>query len=164
LHQMHPFYSIRPKLLFGCVLGHLENLQHVNKCKTSTCTEVAEMGSHQMHPFYFIGPKMMFACVLEHFASLRIVKRCKTFVSSLHALFWCTEVAEMISHQMHPFYSIGCKIIFICVLEQLTNHRHVKRCKNLCFTPECTILVYRCCRNCFAPNASILLHWAPNDV
>jgi hypothetical protein len=32
---------------------------------------------------------------------------------------WCTEVVEMVSHQMHPFYFIGPKMKFGCVLEHL---------------------------------------------
>jgi hypothetical protein len=128
---------------FGFVLEHLENLQPIKRCKTSVsglnvlfwCTEFAEMGSTQMHPFYSIRPKMMFGCILEHLENLRHVERCKTSVSGLNALFWCTEDAEMISHQMHPSYSFGSKMTFVCVLEQLANHRHVTRCKILCFGP-----------------------------
>jgi hypothetical protein len=30
----HPFYSIRPKMLFGSVSKHLANLRHVKRCKT----------------------------------------------------------------------------------------------------------------------------------
>jgi hypothetical protein len=32
--QMHPFYSIGPKMMFGCLLEHLENLRHVQRYKT----------------------------------------------------------------------------------------------------------------------------------
>jgi hypothetical protein len=47
LHQMHPFYSTGPKMTFGCVLEHLENLWRVKRCKTCVwCTEVAKMVSH----------------------------------------------------------------------------------------------------------------------
>jgi ribosomal protein L31 len=113
-HQMHPFYFIRLNMMFGCVLEHLENLRHVERCKTCVSglnvvfcfIDDAKMVSHQMHPFYSIGPQMMFSCLLEHLENLRHVKRCKTFVSGLNELFCCTEVAEMGSHQMHPFYSI----------------------------------------------------------
>jgi hypothetical protein len=93
------------------------------------CTEVAEMVSQQMHPFYSIGPKMMFGCLLEHLENLWHVKRCKTFVSGMNALFWCSEVGKMVSHQMHAFYSIGPKVIFGCLLEHLENLWHVKRYK-----------------------------------
>jgi hypothetical protein len=109
-------------MMFGCLLEHLENLRHVKRCKTFVsglyalfwCTEVAEIVLHQMHPFYSIGPKMMFGCVLEHLENLRHVNGCKTSISGLNALFWCTEVAEMASHQMHPFYFIGPKMMFGC--------------------------------------------------
>jgi hypothetical protein len=45
----------------------------------------------------------MFGCILEYLENLRYEEKCKTCVSGLNALFWCTEVAEMISHQMHYF-------------------------------------------------------------
>jgi hypothetical protein len=71
------------------------------------CTEVEEIVSHQMLPFYSTAPKMIFGRVWDHLENLRRVKRCKTCVSGLNALFWSTEVVEIVSHQMHPFYSIG---------------------------------------------------------
>jgi hypothetical protein len=30
---MYPFYTIGPKMMFGCVLEHLENLGHVKDAK-----------------------------------------------------------------------------------------------------------------------------------
>jgi hypothetical protein len=72
---------------------------------------------------------MMFGCLLEHLENLQPVKRCKTFVSGMNALFWCTEVAKMVSHEMHAFYSIGTKVMFGCLLEHIENLWHVKRCK-----------------------------------
>jgi hypothetical protein len=92
----------------------------------------------------------MFGCVLEHLENLRHIKRCKTCV-------WCTEVAKMVSHQMHPFYSIRPQMVFCSLLEHLENLWHVKKMKNLCS-------VYRSCKKSFIPNASIVLHWTPNDV
>jgi ribosomal protein L31 len=68
-----------------------------------------------MHPFYAMGQKMMYGYLLKHLEKLRHVKRCKTSVSRMNAIFWCTEVAEMVSQQMHPFYSIGLKMIFGCL-------------------------------------------------
>jgi hypothetical protein len=170
-HQMHPFYSIGPNIMFGCLLEQLENFRYVKRCKTCVsimntiflCTEVAELVSQEMHLFYFIGRRMMFGCLLEHLENLRHVKRCKTCNSGTKAISWCTGVAEIVSKQMHPFYSIGLKVMFGCLLEQLENLRYVKM-QNLCFGPQCTILVYRCCENGFAPNASILHHGTENDV
>jgi uncharacterized protein YuzB (UPF0349 family) len=74
----HPFYSIRPKMMFGSDAEHFANLRHVKRCKTCVsglnaliqATEVAK------HPFYSIRPKMMFGSVSEHFANLR--QKCKT--------------------------------------------------------------------------------------
>jgi hypothetical protein len=73
----HPFYSIRPKILFVSISEHFANLRLVKICKTSVsglialfrCTEVAK------HPFYYIRLKMMFDSVSDHFANHRHVKR-----------------------------------------------------------------------------------------
>ena len=32
--QIHPFYSIRPKMMFGSAPEHFANLRHVKRCKT----------------------------------------------------------------------------------------------------------------------------------
>jgi hypothetical protein len=69
----HPFYSIRPKMMFGSVSEHLANLRLAKRCKTCVSglnalfrgTEVAK------HPFYSIRPKMMFGSGLDHFANHR---------------------------------------------------------------------------------------------
>jgi hypothetical protein len=50
-------------------------------------------------------------------------KKMKTHVSGLNALFWVTKVVKQ------PFYSIGPKMIFGCVLEDFAKLRQVKRCK-----------------------------------
>ena len=134
---MHPFYSIGPKMMFGRVLEHFGNLQHVKRCKICVSslnalfrgTEVVKIVPHQMNPFYSIGPKMMFGSVLEHFGNLRHVKRCKTCVSGLNALFRGTEVAKIVLQRKQPFYSIRPKMMFGSVLEHITNLWHVKRCK-----------------------------------
>jgi uncharacterized protein with PIN domain len=58
----HPFYSIRPKMMFESVSEHFANLRHVKRCKTCVSglyalfqgTKVAKL------PSYYIGNKMMF--------------------------------------------------------------------------------------------------------
>ena len=103
--RIHPFYSITPKKMIGRATEHFANLRHVKRCKTCvSCqnaqfrgTEVAKMVSQRVHPFYCIRPQMMFGTAPEHFTNLRHVKRCKTCVSSLNALFQCTEVTKMVS-------------------------------------------------------------------
>jgi hypothetical protein len=65
----------------------------------------------------------MFDSVLLYFPNLRHVKRCKTCVAGLNALFLGTNVV------MHPFYTIGPKMIFGCVSEHFANLRHVKDAK-----------------------------------
>jgi hypothetical protein len=75
----HPFWSIRPKMMFGSVSEHFANLRHVKDEKI--------IFRAWMH--YFGVPKlwiihsspldlMMFGSVLEHFANLRHVKDAKT--------------------------------------------------------------------------------------
>ena len=126
-------------MMFGSVLEHFGNLRHVKGCKTCVSdlnalfrgSEVAKMVSQQTHPFYSIGLKMMFGSVLEHFRNLWHVKRCKTCVSGLNVLFRDTEIVKMDSHQMHPFYSIGPKMMFGSVLEHFGNLRNVKGCKTV---------------------------------
>jgi hypothetical protein len=66
------FYSIGTKTMFGSVLEHFANLQHVKRCKTcvSGLNALFRGAKVVKHPFYSIGTKMMFGCVLEHFANL----------------------------------------------------------------------------------------------
>jgi hypothetical protein len=47
-HEMHPFDTIRPKMMFGSVLEHFKIVWHVKRCKTC--------GSGLMH--YFGVPKL----------------------------------------------------------------------------------------------------------
>jgi hypothetical protein len=93
----------------------------------------------------------MFDSVLLYFANLRRIKRCKACVSGLNALFLGTNVV------MHPFYTIGPKMMFGCVSEYFANLQHVKDAKHL-FESECTISEYQSCE------ASILDYWTQNDV
>ena len=128
------FYSIRLKMMFQSVLEDFANLRQVNNlCFGPNVllrgTEVAKMVSQQKHPFDTIRPKMMYGSFLKHFRNLWHVKRCKTCVSGLNALFRGTEVAKIVSHLMHPFYSIGPKMMFGSVLEHFGNIRHVKDAK-----------------------------------
>jgi hypothetical protein len=110
-HQIHAFYSHEPKMMFGSVLEHFENLRNVRSCKTYVLgmnalfwgTELAKMVSHQMHQLYCLGPKMFFGSVFKHFINLLHVKRKKTCVSVTNLLFRGTEVAKIVSHQMHSF-------------------------------------------------------------
>jgi hypothetical protein len=91
---MHPFYSIRPKVMFGSVLHHFSNLRTY---KMKTCvsgmnepfrgTEVVK------HPFYSIRPKMMLGSISEHFANLRHVKRCKILM--FHAWMQYFDVSNL---------------------------------------------------------------------
>jgi hypothetical protein len=70
-------------------------------------TEVVKMITQQIHPFNSISPKIMFGSGSEHFVNPPHVKRCKTCVSVLNVVFRGTEVVRMVSHEMHPFYSIA---------------------------------------------------------
>ena len=135
--QKHPFYSIRPKMMFRSAPEYFANLGLVKRCKTCVsglnaqfrCTEVAKMASQRKHPFYSIRPKIKFLSVPMHFANLPLLKRCKSCVSGLNALSRGTEVAKIISQQKHPFYSIRPKMMFRSVLEHFANLRHVNDAK-----------------------------------
>jgi hypothetical protein len=61
-------------------------------------------------------------CTISGYRSCEasILKRGKTCVSSLNALFQGTKAV------MHPFYSIGPKIMFGSVSGHFSNLRHVK--------------------------------------
>jgi hypothetical protein len=69
----HPFYSIRPKMMFRSVSEHFD----VKRCKTCVSRLNALFGGTKVpkHPFYSIRPKIMFGSVSEHFANLRHVIR-----------------------------------------------------------------------------------------
>jgi hypothetical protein len=66
----------------------------------------------------------------------------------------CTPGTNVVKH---PFYTIGPRMMFGCVLEYFANHQHVKDAK-LVFEHECTISGYQSCE------ASILVYWTQNDV
>jgi hypothetical protein len=90
-------------------------------------TEVVKMITQQIHPFNSNSPKIIFGAVLEHLLNLPHVKRPKTCVFVLNVVFRGTKVVRMVSHQMHPFYSIAQKMMVWIVFEQLKNLRNVKR-------------------------------------
>jgi hypothetical protein len=71
----HPFYSIKPKMMFTSVSEHFD----VKRCKTCVSVLDALFGGTKVmkHTFYSIGPKMMFGSVTEHFANLWHVKDAK---------------------------------------------------------------------------------------
>jgi hypothetical protein len=122
---MHPFYSMRPKMMFGRVLHRFTKLR-TYKMKNLCFGPECSISGYQScdDPFYSIRPKMMFGSVSEHFANLRHVKRCKTCVSARNTLFQDSKVAK------HPFDYIEPKIMFSSVWEHFTNLCHVKRCKS----------------------------------
>jgi hypothetical protein len=69
----HPFYSIRPKILFGSDSEHFANLRHVKTCVSGL--NALFQGIEVVKPqFYSIRPKRMFGSDSEHFANLRHVK------------------------------------------------------------------------------------------
>jgi hypothetical protein len=82
----------------------------------------------------------------------------------MNAIFWCTEVVEMVSQQMHPFYSIGPKVMFCYLLEHLENLWLVQTCKTRVSRLNTIFWCSEVAENSFVENASILLHWTENDV
>jgi hypothetical protein len=91
---MQAFYSIEPKVMFGCLLEHLENLWHVKSCKTHVsrlnaifwCSEVAKNSFAPNASILLHWTEIMFGCLLEHLENLWHVKRCKTCNSGMNAL------------------------------------------------------------------------------
>jgi hypothetical protein len=81
----------------------------------------------------------------------------------MNTLFWGTEVGKMVSHQMHPLYCFGPKIIFASVLEHSSTFR-CETMQTLCLERKCIILEYRSCENHFLRNVSILIPWTYIDV
>jgi uncharacterized protein YuzB (UPF0349 family) len=69
----HPFYSIRPKMMFRSVSEHFD----VKRCKSCVSGLYALFRGTTVakHPFYSIEPKMIYGSVTEHFANLRHVIR-----------------------------------------------------------------------------------------
>jgi hypothetical protein len=149
----HPFYSVGPKIMFGCVSEHFTNLRQVKRCKTCVLglnamfrgTELWSIHSTPLDPNSCSG-------VFQSISLTFNTKKMQNLRLSLNAQFWDTKAVN------HPFYSIGPKMMFGSVSEHFTNIRQVKKMQNLCFGTEYTVSRYPSCE------ASILLHWTQNDV
>jgi hypothetical protein len=118
----HPFYSIRPKLMFGSVSEHFANLRHKKDAKLASETECTILGYQSCEAS--IRLHWTRNDVREYFRAFRqhsTGKRCKTCVSRLNTLFRGTKVVK------HPFYSIGHKKMFGSVSDHFTNVRQVKK-------------------------------------
>jgi hypothetical protein len=68
----HPFYYIRPKMMFESVSEHFANLQHIKRCKTcvSGLNALFQDNKVMKHSFYYIRPEMMSGSLSELFANL----------------------------------------------------------------------------------------------
>jgi hypothetical protein len=118
----HPFYSIRPKLMFGSVSEHFANLRHKKNAKLASETECTILGYQSCEAS--IRLHWTRNDVWQYFRAFRqhsTGKRCKTCVSGLNTLFRGTKVVK------HPFYSIGHKMMFGSVSDHFTNVRQVKK-------------------------------------
>jgi hypothetical protein len=123
-----PFYSIGPKMISGCVLEDFANLRQVKRCKTCVWAwmhyfKVSKLWSIHSTP---LDPKWcfgVFRCISQTFRMWKFQNLCLI----LNALFHGTEVV------IHPFQSIGPKMVFGRVSEHFTNLRHVKRWKTCLF-------------------------------
>jgi hypothetical protein len=71
-------------MMFGSVLEHFANLQHVKRSKNCVSgLNTLFRGTELLkHPFCSIRSKIMFGCVSEHFANLRHVKDAKLLFES----------------------------------------------------------------------------------
>ena len=116
---------------------HFTSHQHVKRYETCVSglnalfrgTEVANMVSQRKHPIYSIIPKMKFCSGQDHFTNHQHVKRYETCVSGLNALFWGTEVANMVAQRKHPCYSNRPKMMCGSIWEHFTNLGHTKDAK-----------------------------------
>jgi hypothetical protein len=98
-------------MMFGSVLEHFVNVRNVKKmqnlCIWHECTILGyrscEIGFAPNASIVRLSTQTDFSECFGTSVNLPYVKRCKTFVSGLSALFWGTDVAKMVSHQMHPF-------------------------------------------------------------
>jgi hypothetical protein len=149
----HPFYSIGPKMISGCVSEDFANLQQVKRCRTCVWAQVHYFGvpklwsiqSTPLDPKWCLG---VFRCILLTFSMWKL----QNFCLSLNALFRGTKVVK------HPFQSIGPKMMFGRVSERFTNLWHAKWWKTFVLGPKGNILGYRSCE------ASNLLYSTQNDV
>jgi acid stress-induced BolA-like protein IbaG/YrbA len=127
----HSFYSIGPKMMFGCISEHFANLRHVKRCKTCISGLNALFRGNEVvkHPFYSIWPKMMFGSVSGHFAKLRHVKRCKTCIvpeSTISGYRSCE--APILLHWTQNDVWVRS--------EHFPNLPHVRRCKTCASGPN----------------------------
>jgi hypothetical protein len=120
----HPFYSVGPKIMFGCVSEHFTNLRQVKRCKTCVLglnamfrvTELWSIHSTPLDPNSCSG-------VFQSISLTFNTKKMQNLRLSLNAQFWYTKAVN------HPFYSIGPKMMFGSVLEHFDNIRQVKDAK-----------------------------------
>jgi hypothetical protein len=78
-------------MMFGSVLEHIANLQHVKdeKTRVSGLNAVFLETKVVKHPLYSIGPKMMFRSVSVHFADLQHVQAAKLVFEPECTISWC---------------------------------------------------------------------------
>jgi hypothetical protein len=110
-HQMHAFYSLRLKMMSRSALEHFVNVWNVKKmqnmCIGHECIILGyrswENGFAPNASIVLLWTQNNFCKCFGTFSNLSRVKRCKTCVSGIDVLFWGTEVAKIISFQMHAF-------------------------------------------------------------
>jgi hypothetical protein len=120
----HPFYSVGPKIMFGCVSEHFTNLRQVKRCKTCVLglnamfrgTELWSIHSTPLDPNSCLGVFQSISLTLD-------TKKMQNLRPSLNAQFSDTKVVN------HPFHSIGPKMMFGSVSEHFDNIRQVKDAK-----------------------------------
>src|SRR5579883_2742067 len=135
--RTHPIASIRPKLMFGCVLENFATQMHAKRRETGALrySNALFRGTHvptnvfaRTHSIAYIRPKMMFGCVLEYFATPMHTKRRETgALRYSNALFRGTHVPTNVFARTHSIASIRPKMMFGCVLEHFGTPMHTKR-------------------------------------
>ena len=130
--QKHPFYTIRPKTMFGSVPEHFANIQNIKWCKTCVSflnalfrgTKIVKLVLQQNILLHQIEND-----VWECFWAFHILSASKK-MQNLCLVPECAisgnRAAKMVSQQKHPFYTSRPKAMFGSVLEHFTNLQHEK--------------------------------------
>ena len=158
-------------MMFGSVLEHITNLQHVKRCKTCV--------SAWMHYFGVLKLRKQFRTKIIHSTALD-PKWCLGVLWTISEPSECKKVQNLCfepectmsgcqscENGFAPNASILLHWNQNKVRECFGAFRKLSACEkmlNLCFEHGCTIPGYRSCENSFTSKASILLHWTRNGV
>jgi hypothetical protein len=154
--EKHPFYSIRPKMMFGSVMEHFANLVHVKRWNL--------VFRSWMH--YFAAPKFRsidstpfdqkwYMGALRS-TSLTLYENLCFGPECTIAGYQSCEASILLHWTQNDVWE--CYGAFRWPSARKRWYLRRVKDENLCLGPECTISGHQSCE------ASILLHWTQNDV